>query len=388
LQVVASDIAAKENLTLIGKNVDLAAAQNTSVSQVNAQSKSSGFGVGFAVNPVKAFKGAYKSSTENSKSGSFIGKEFAKAEGAAEGGMAAVSVVNAQISNKSTNSTQNHATSEARTSTLTAGKDLTILATDGSITSQGAQISAEGNALMLAKDSIKFDVAHNTETRSQDTKKSGFSIDTRSTQVIGVLHNNGTGNGGTDTVTGTKLSVGGSTTMATQTGDITLTGANVVSEGKLSINAARDLTITSAQDTLHNANQSNNKAIGKVAISDTERFSGYHNEKHKDNSDQVTQVASNVSSLKGDVNLTAGDKYTQTSSNVLAGNDVNITAKTIDITALQNTGSHQESNSDLKIAPLPILTHQDGTVSVGISGDLSSPKTVEGIARLQATLDK
>ncbi|MGW8393129.1 hemagglutinin repeat-containing protein [Pseudoduganella sp. HUAS MS19] len=349
LQVVASDIAAKENLTLIGKNVDLAAAQNTSVSQVNAQSKSSGFGVGFTVNPVKAFNDAYKSSTENSKSGSFIGKEFAKAEGAAEGGMAAVSVVNAQISNKSTNSTQNHATSEARTSTLTAGKDLTILATDGSITSQGAQISAEGNALILAKDSIKFDVAHNTETRSQDTRKSGFSIDTRSTQVIGVLHNNGTGNGGTDTVTGTKLSVGGSTTMATQIGDIALTGANVVSEGNLSINAARDLTITSAQDTLHNANQSNNKAIGKVAISDTERFSGYHNEKHKDNSDQVTQVASNVSSLKGDVNLTAGEKYTQTSSNVLAGNDVNITAKTIDITVLQNTGSHQESNSDLKI---------------------------------------
>ncbi|SFF78764.1 Haemagluttinin repeat-containing protein, partial [Duganella sp. CF458] len=115
------------------------------------------------------------------------------------------------------------------------------------------------------------------------------------------------------------------------------------------INAARDLTITSAQDTLHNANQSNNKAIGKVVISDTERFSGYHNEKHKDNSDQVTQVASNVSSLKGDVNLSAGQKYTQASSNVLAGNDVNITAKTIDISALQNTGSHQESNSDLKI---------------------------------------
>ncbi|WP_431476622.1 hemagglutinin repeat-containing protein [Massilia eburnea] len=349
LQVVASDIAAKENLTLIGKNVDLAAAQNTSVSQLNSQSKSSGFGVGVTVNPLAAFKDAYKSSTENSKSGSFIGKEFAKAEGAAEGTMAALSVVNAQFSNKSTNSTQNHATSEARTSTLTAGKDLTILATDGSITSQGTQISAEGNALILAKDNIKFDVAHNTESRSQDAKKSGFSIDTRSTQVIGMLHNNGTGNGDTDTVTGTKLSVGGSTTMATQTGDITLTGANVVSEGNLSINAARDLTITSAQDTLHNANQSNNKAIGKVVISDTERFSGYHNEKHKDNSDQVTQVASNVSSLKGDVNLTAGDKYIQTSSNVLAGNDVNITAKTIDITALQNTGSHQESNSDLKI---------------------------------------
>ena len=349
LQVVASDIAAKENLTLIGKNVDLAAAQNTTQSQLATQGKSSGFGVGFTVNPVAAFKDAYKSSTENSKSGSFVGKEFAKAEGAVEGASAALSVVNMQMGSNRSNSTQNHATSEARTSTLMAGKDLTILATDGSITSQGAQISAEGNALILAKDNIKLDVAHNTESRSQDSKKSGFSIDTRSVQVIGMLNNSGKGNGDTDTVTGTKLSVGGSTTMATQTGDIALTGANVVSEGSLSINAARDLTITSAQDTLHNANQSNNKAIGKVVVSDTERFSGYHNEKHKDNSDQVTQVASNVSSLKGDVNLTAGQKYTQASSNVLAGNDVNITAKTIDITALQNTGSHQESNSDLKI---------------------------------------
>jgi len=347
--VVASDIAAKENLTLIGKNVDLAAAQNTTQSQLATQGKSSGFGVGFTVNPVAAFKDAYKSSTENSKSGSFVGKEFAKAEGAVEGASAALSVVNLQMGSNRSNSTQTHTTSEARTSTLMAGKDLTILATDGSITSQGAQISAEGNALILAKDNIKLDVAHNTESRSQDSKKSGFSIDTRSVQVIGTLNNNGKGNGDTDTVTGTKLSVGGSTTMATQTGDIALIGANVVSEGNLSINAARDLTITSAQDTLHNANQSNNKAIGKVVVSDTERFSGYHNEKHKDNSDQVTQVASNVSSLKGDVNLTAGQKYTQASSNVLAGNDVNITAKTIDITALQNTGSHQESNSDLKI---------------------------------------
>ncbi|WP_426318429.1 hemagglutinin repeat-containing protein [Pseudoduganella sp. R-43] len=385
LQVVASDIAAKENLTLIGKNVDLAAAQNTMQSQANTQGKSSGFGVGFTVNPLAAFKDAYKTSTENSKSGSFVGKEFAKAEGAAEGAAAALAVVNTQFGTKKTNSTQNHATSEARTSSLLAGKDLTILATDGSITSQGAQISAEGNALILAKDSIKFDVAHNTESRSQDTKKSGFSIDTRSTQVIGSLNNNGKGNGATDTVTGTKLSVGGSTTMATQTGDIALTGANVVSDGNLSINAARDLTITSAQDTLHNANQSDNKAIGKVAISDTERFSGYHNEKHKGNSDQVTQVASNVSSLNGDVNLSAGKKYTQASSNVLAGNDVNITAKSIDITALQNTGSHQESNSDLKIGTFARISSPLIDLANNVEAARKSDGRLKEMQRMAAT---
>ncbi|MTW14565.1 hypothetical protein GM658_28520, partial [Pseudoduganella eburnea] len=81
----------------------------------------------------------------------------------------------------------------------------------------------------------------------------------------------------------------------------------------------------------------------------TELFAGYHNEKHLDNSHQVTQVASNVGSLNGDVVLTAGQKYTQAASNITAGNDVNISAKSIDITALDNTGSNRTANSDLKI---------------------------------------
>jgi filamentous hemagglutinin len=58
-------IAAKENLTLIGKNVDLAAAQNTSQGQLNTQGKSSGFGVGITVNPLAAYKDAYKSIIES-----------------------------------------------------------------------------------------------------------------------------------------------------------------------------------------------------------------------------------------------------------------------------------------------------------------------------------
>ena len=349
LQVVASDVAAKENLTLIGKNVDLSAAQNTSDNQQSASSKSSGFSVGVTVNPLAAAKDVYKESMKNASSSGTIGKLTSKADGVAEGLWAATTAVTVQFGSKSANSNQNQSTSTARTTSLNAGKDLTILATDGSINSQGTQMSAEGNAMIVAKDGIKFDVAHNTETGSQDAKSSGFSFDNRSAMMAGTFNNKSKGNGATDTVTGTKLSVGGATTIATQTGDIALIGANVVSDGTLAISAARDLTITSAQDLAQNTNQSDNKAIGKVVISDTERFVGYHNEKHKDNSSEVTQVASNVASLKGDVVLTAGEKYTQMSSNVLAGNDVSITAKSIDITALQDAGSRQESNSDLKV---------------------------------------
>jgi filamentous hemagglutinin len=316
--VVASDIAAKEDLTLIGKNVDLAAAQNTSDGQQSTQSKTIGFSIGVTVDPLSAFKDAYQSSTKNSSSTSAVGKSISQAEGVADGLIAAATGVVVQFGATRTNGTQSESTSTARTSTLNAGKDLNILATDGSITSQGSQISAEGNALILAKDSITFDVAHNTESKAQSESSSGFSFDNRSRLLAGAFNNKGQGNGATDTVTGTvtgtQLSVGGGVTVATQTGNITLTGANVVAEGNLTINAARDLVIASAQDTALNANQSNNKAIGQVVISDTERFAGYHNEKHLDNNNQVTQVASNVSSLNGDVTLNAGGKYTQAAS--------------------------------------------------------------------------
>ena len=43
------------------------------------------------------------------------------------------------------------------------------------------------------------------------------------------------------------------------------------------------------------------------------------------------------------------DHGTQISSNVLAGNDVTIIAKSLDISSLDNTGSSQSANSDLKI---------------------------------------
>ncbi len=147
----------------------------------------------------------------------------------------------------------------------------------------------------------------------------------------------------------TQLSIGGTTTLATEKGDIKLIATNIASQGDVNISAAKNLSIVSGQDTANNANQSNNKAIGQVVISDTERFAGYHNEKSKDNNSQVTQVASNVASLGGAVKLSAGDNYTQTASNVLAKGDIDITAKSVDITTANNSGSQSQASSDLKI---------------------------------------
>ncbi|AIY42069.1 Putative large exoprotein involved in heme utilization or adhesion of ShlA/HecA/FhaA family [Collimonas arenae] len=378
LNVVASDISAGQNLTLIGKSVDLSAAQNTSVEHGAQQSSSSGFSVGVTYNPLAAFKSAYQQSASSNPSTSLLGKATKFGDAIGDGTLAANTPVVVQAGSHSASGNQDHATSTAQVSSLTAGNNLTVLATGGSITSQGASMSAVGDATLIAKDSINLDVAHSFETQGQGNTASGWSVDNRGSLPAGVMHGQGTGNGSTDTVHGTSLSAGGKATLATTDGDITLTAANLVANSDLSINAAKNLTIQSGQNTLTNANQSNNQAIGKVVISDTERFAGYSSDKSQDNNTAVTQVVSNVGSLQGNVNLTAGGAYTQTASNVLAKNDINITGQSININTANNTGNSAQSSSDLKVGAFATVT----SPLIDLGNNLENAKKSDG--RLQA----
>lgn len=378
LSVVASDISAGQNLTLIGKNVDLSAAQNTSVEHGSQQSSSSGLSVGLTLNPVAAFKSAYQQSASSNPSTSILGKSTKYGDAIGDGALAASTPVVVQAGSNSSSGSQDHAISTAQVSSLTAGKNLTVLATGGSITSEGTSMSSGGDATLIAKDNINLDVAHSFESQGQTNTAKGWSTDNRGNMPVGVFNSNGKGNGSTDTVTGTTLSAGGKATLATTDGDINLTATNLVATSDVSINAAKNLTIQSGQNTLTNANQSNSQAIGKVVISDTERFAGYSSDKSKNNDTSITQVASNVGSLQGNVSLSAGDKYTQTASNVLAAQDVNIIGKSIDINTAANTGSSDQSSSDLKIGAFARVT----SPLIDLGNNLENAKKSDG--RLQA----
>nr|WP_223224542.1 hemagglutinin repeat-containing protein [Stenotrophomonas maltophilia] len=248
------------------------------------------------------------------------------------------------------NSEQSHSTSDARVSQLAAGGDLTLIANGGSILSQGTRMSAEGNAVLLATKDIVFDVAHNTERSDSSSRGKGWGFANNTSGLpFGTNNSQSQGSGSSDAITGTQLSVGGGVRMATTEGDISLTAANIAAEKDVSIRAAGDLTIRSGQDTVSNANRSDSKAIGTVQISDTEKFSGWHREQHRDDSAQVSQVASSIGSLGGSVNLAAGGKYTQTASNVVAAKDVNITAAEIELLTANESGHYSQSDKDLKI---------------------------------------
>ncbi|MGD3145573.1 hemagglutinin repeat-containing protein, partial [Xanthomonas oryzae pv. oryzicola] len=133
--------------------------------------------------------------------------------------------------------------------------------------------------------------AHNTQSSGNASTGKGWGFNNAAGLPYGNYHQQGTGNGQTDTITGTQLSVGGNASLTTTQGDISLTASNIAAQGDVSLRAAGDQTIQSGQDVLGNANQSASKGIGTVVISDTERFAGYNKKNHLDDNAQVSQVA-------------------------------------------------------------------------------------------------
>ncbi|MEC3889690.1 hemagglutinin repeat-containing protein [Xanthomonas campestris] len=350
LTIAASDVWAGKDVTLAAKDIALLARQDTVESQSSQSSKSSGFSIGVTYDPGASYRSARDSTTKNMvDTGSTMSKISRDAEGAAAGTMAAITPVVIQASSHRSNASQNESTSDARISQIAAGGNLTLLASDGSITSQGAQMSAEGNALLLASKDIVFDVAHNTQSSGNASAGKGWGFNNAAGLPYGNYNQQGTGNGQTDTITGTQLSVGGNASLTTTQGDISLTASNIAAQGNVSMRAAGDLTIQSGQDLLGNANQSTSKGIGTVVISDTERFAGYNKKNYLDDNAQISQVTSNVGSLGGNVSLTAGGIYTQSASNVVAAKDVDITAASIQLLTANNTSSASQQDDDLKI---------------------------------------
>ncbi|WP_429001580.1 hemagglutinin repeat-containing protein [Xanthomonas arboricola] len=76
---------------------------------------------------------------------------------------------------------------------MAAGGNLTLLASDGSITSQGTQMSAEGTALLLASKDIVFDVAHNTQSSGNASNGKGWGFNNAAGLPYGNYNQQGTG---------------------------------------------------------------------------------------------------------------------------------------------------------------------------------------------------
>ena len=131
------------------------------------------------------------------------------------------------------------------------------------------------------------------------------------------------------------------------------------------IDAKRDLSIVSAEDSVDSESASSSKKSGSIGT----RFQaavGTVKTTNDGTAESVTQVGSQIASLGGDVTLKAGGQYTQTSSEVRTPTgDVSITAKDVLINVAMNTSDNSDHTTYGKTAI-------GGTISVPIVDALKS----------------
>ncbi|MCU4582286.1 hemagglutinin repeat-containing protein [Acinetobacter gyllenbergii] len=351
LTAEAAIIQSGKDINLVGENVNLNAASTHTENKSASQSKQSGISVGVTYSPLEAARSSYKESTANNQfSNSAVGQVMAQGEAVRKAGMAAATPIVVSGGKQRTQQSSNYSSTQAVVTEVAAQGNLNIIAKAGDINSQGAKISAEGDALLHARDDILLGTTQQQQTQSANSQRSGVSIDNREwTAPAGTYKDKNKGNGNIVQSVGTQVSVGGKSTLQTEKGDINIIGSTVVSQGDNTINAARDINIQSSQNSQSQQESQSSKGIGNAQISDTEKFYGYMKSQNNSQSQAVEQQRSQVGSLDGNVNIQAGNKYTQQVADVLAGKDINIKAKDIAILEDKNTGRSSQSSKDLKV---------------------------------------
>ncbi|OFA05368.1 hemagglutinin repeat-containing protein [Duganella phyllosphaerae] len=224
---------------------------------------------------------------------------------------------------------------------IRAGQDVVVA---------GSQVAAD-NALTLAagRDVLVSSAGQtNVEQHTSEKKKSGFSLDAR--QGIGYSkgQDNTAGNSETVTQVGSVLSGGSVSAVAGR--DITLTASTAVADHDIAITAGRNLAVLSGQDTSAGASSSSSKKSGSIGSGFQPAIGSVRNAQDG-TYDTVKQVGSQIASLGGDVALRAGEKYTQSSSEVKSpAGDISIVAKDVLITAATNLSNNTDHTSYSKTA--------------------------------------
>ncbi len=203
--------------------------------------------------------------------------------------------------------------------TLLAGQDLSARA---------AQVQAQGALDVQAGRDVDIEAGEqslSTATAIYTHSRSLFG--SRSTEVR-------TQRSHTDAV---ASSLGGQTVNVGSGQDTRIQGSSVIGDQGLAIAAGRDVAIGATQTTSSQNHFEEHKSSGLFASG-----AGITLGKQQHSTDLQTQgtgaAGSTVGTIAGDVNVTAGQTYRQTGSDVLApGGDVNIQAQAIEITEARVT---------------------------------------------------
>ncbi|WP_429034450.1 hemagglutinin repeat-containing protein [Aeromonas veronii] len=348
LQVSGSDIIAGKDLLLVGKDVTIASAEQQVTRKEEFQSKSGGLTVALTGGAVTAVQSAYdtvKASKESSNDRlvALQGTKAAMNGYQAWQGMQAMvdaggvpdpSFVGIAISvgNKRSQSNNQSSETNALTSELNAGGDVTVLARGdaannaGDLVMIGSSIKGHNVTLGAARDLVLQSAVNSSDTRGSNSSSgwnAGISFGfTQGSAGISIFANmnaaKGKENGDSDRYTETSITA--SDTLTLKSGrDATLLGAQV-SGDKVTADIGRNLTLTSQQDNDHYQSKQSSIAAGGSFTFGSMTGSGYINaSRQKINSDFESVVEqTGVFAGKQGFDIRVGE-HTQLNGAVLAG---------------------------------------------------------------------
>jgi len=204
---------------------------------------------------------------------------------------------------------------------LNAGKDISAKAVN--LASEQSQITlAAGNDISLLEGRTQRGL-----DEALKTKSSGFLSSTTRVRRDTIAE---------DTAQGSVISAEQINIQAGN--DFNSIASDVVATENVTITAQNEINIEAGIDTRLELNLREKKKSG-VFSSGGFGFTIGSQQLNKDTTNKIaTAAASSVGSLEGNLNLTAGDDFSQVGSQLLAGQgDISITAKDINIEAAQNT---------------------------------------------------
>ncbi|WP_196798132.1 hemagglutinin repeat-containing protein, partial [Klebsiella aerogenes] len=260
---------AGNNMALTGKTVNILAAENQSTQTHTVEQKTSGLTlalsgmVGSAINT--AVSSANQASTEsNGRLAALSGLQSALSGvqayqasqmQTADSSPESMIGVNLSWGSQSSKSTQRQTQNTSRGSSLMAGNNLSIIATETDINVEGSQLQAGGSALLNAARDVNLFSAENASTLSgkNESHGSSFGVGINFGQganglTVSASANAGKGHekGNSLTHNETTLSAGERVTIVSGR-DTTLTGAQV-SGHQVTMDVGRNLTLSSEQD--------------------------------------------------------------------------------------------------------------------------------------------
>ncbi|MGY3014234.1 adhesin HecA-like repeat protein [Ewingella americana] len=270
LTVKGSDVLGGKDLNLTGKEVNILAADNQSVQTHTVEQKQSGLtlalsgAVGSAIN--SAVSSANDASTASSgrlaaldgiKSAlggvqAYQASQLGEAQGEDQKNLFGV---NLSYGSQSSKSEQTQTNSQSHGTTLTAGNNLNIRATDTDIHVQGSQLQAGKDIGLIANRDVNLISATNTSVLDGKNESHGSSVGVglnfggnNSGFTVNASANKGKGSESGNGVTHTETTLNAGNNLNIVSGhDTTLTGAQLTGD-KVTMDVGRNLTLSSEQD--------------------------------------------------------------------------------------------------------------------------------------------